>query len=152
MAGQINDDWYNPQHFYHETPMRVRFGDVDALGHVNNAKYFTYIEHGRTRYFMDILDWNGDMSRLGVILAKASIDFKAPLFFDEQIMVYTRISRLGNKSFDMLYLIRRLKDKQPDTIVASGITHMVAFDYTNQQTQPIPEVWRKKIQQFEKAL
>ena len=148
----MSDDIFKPDSFFHETSLRVRFGDVDGLGHVNHAKYLTYMEHGRTRYFKDIFGWSGDMKHLPIILAKATVDFKVPLYFDEPIIVYTKVSRLGNKSFDMAYLIRRIKDGQPDAIVSTAITNMVAFDYESQQTMRVPDEWRTNIQKFEKSL
>ena len=55
----------------------VRFRDIDALGHVNNAVYATYIEQARTRYFRDVLDV--DISQSSNVLASLSIDFRRPI-------------------------------------------------------------------------
>ncbi|TKX52504.1 acyl-CoA thioesterase, partial [Halorubrum sp. SS7] len=55
----------------------VRFRDIDAMGHVNNAVYATYIEQARTRYFRDVLDV--DISRASTVLASISIDFRSPV-------------------------------------------------------------------------
>jgi len=59
------------------TDIDVRFRDIDAMGHVNNAVYATYIEQARTEYFRDVLD--ADLSALATVLASLSIDFRRPV-------------------------------------------------------------------------
>ena len=60
--------------FKHKTSIEIRFVDVDAFGHVNNANYLTYLEIARVRYFDDIADWQYNWSKKGIILAKAEFE------------------------------------------------------------------------------
>ncbi len=152
MAGPLDPELYQPEHFYFHITMTVRFGDVDALGHVNNAKYLTYMEQARVSYARDILGWNTVFSALGLIMANAWVEYKSALQFGERVYVFARCTRLGNKSFDMAYLLRRDQDGQPGDIAATGFTGLVAYDYAAQQTVPIPEDWREKMLAFEVAL
>src|SRR6185369_1424569 len=100
----------------------------DAFGHVNNANYLTYLEIARVKYFDEIADWQYNWSKQGIILAKAEIDFIIPVMFRDEISVYTRCSRLGNKSFDLEYrIVKMLKDQEQ--LMADGVTVMVAYDY-----------------------
>ena len=153
MAGQIEDhsDLFNPQHFFHQISLTVRFGDIDSLGHVNHAKYLTYMEQGRACYVRDVCGWDGNFLKLGMILARASVDYLLPLHFNETVYVLTRCSRLGNKSFDLAYLIQREKDGQRE-MVATAVTNMVAYEYASQQSIAVPDTWREKILAFEPAL
>ena len=86
--------------FKHKTPIQIRFKDVDSFQHVNNANHFTYIEIARVHYFDEQdMKW----SKQGVILASAKIDYKLPILLREKVFVYTKCSRMGNKSFDLSY-------------------------------------------------
>jgi acyl-CoA thioester hydrolase len=134
--------------FKHKTPMEIRFVDVDAFGHVNNANYLTYFEQARVSYFNEVISWDYDWSKSGIILAKAEIDYIIPIQFKDEVTVYTRCSRMGTKSFDLEYRIVRLV-KDHEQLMADGVTVMVAFDYTNKKSIEVPESWKKAILKFE---
>lgn len=134
--------------FRYIMPLDVRFADLDALQHVNHAKYFTYMEAARIQYVMDVLGWDGNWSALGIIIAQASCQYKLPLIYGDKVQVYLRTSRLGGKSFDFEYLIVR----QDGIVVAEGMTVNVAYDYPSQSAIAIPEAWRKAILTYEPAL
>ena len=66
--------------FYH--PIEVRYGDLDPQGHVNNAKYMTYMEQARVAYIRHLGLWpGGSFLDLGIILADARITFRKPILF-----------------------------------------------------------------------
>lgn len=144
---------FAPEKFFHKTRLRVRFRDVDAMQHVHHGVYLTYMESARIRYLDEVLGWSGsDLSTMGIIVARVEVDYRQPLHFDEEVVVHTRVSRVGTKSFDMLYLLQRIVDNQPAEVVATGTTFLVAYDYVHKQTQPVPASWRNTIVTFEKAL
>ena len=131
--------------FYH--PIEVRYGDLDPQGHLNNAKYFTYIEQARIGYLRHLGLWEGgSFLDVGIILAEARMTFIAPILWGQPIQVGVRINRLGNKSFDVLYTI---EDSQTGHELAIGSTVQVAYDYHTSQTIPIPDEWRDIITEFE---
>ena len=151
MAGQIESDFFNPQYFFHQITLTVRFGDIDSLGHVNHAKYLTYMEQARVCYVRDICGWDGNLMKLGMILARVTVDYFLPLHFNETVHVLTRCARLGNKSFDLAYLIQREKNGQRE-VISTAITNMVAYEYASDQTISVPDLWREKILAFEPSL
>ena len=131
--------------FYH--PIEVRYGDLDPQGHLNNAKYLTYMEQARIAYVQHLGLWQGgSFLDIGVILADARITFKAPIVWGQPIQVGVRTHRLGNKSFDLYYTIR---DADTKVEHASGETVQVAYDYHAAQTILIPAHWREMITDFE---
>lgn len=130
-------------------PVEIRFADLDALGHVNNAKYFTYMETARLLYFRQVIGWSGDRGQLGVILARTECDFKLPLRLGDPIQVHARIMRLGNTSFDFEYVIVRETDQVE---AARGVSIQVAYDYGAAKTIPMPEDWRAKMAAYEPGL
>jgi acyl-CoA thioester hydrolase len=136
----------NEFRFFH--PIEVRYADLDAQGHVNNAKYITYFETARVHYKAHIGTFKPGQSFLdiGVILADLQITFLAPIQFGTPIKVGVRTSRLGNKSMDMEQCIVHQTD---GTVYATGKVVLVAYDYRAGKSVPIPEEWREIIGEYE---
>jgi acyl-CoA thioester hydrolase len=132
-------------HFYHL--IEVRYGDLDPQGHVNNAKFLTYMEQGRVFYLKQLKLWEGgSFLNLGIILADVQITFRKAIQFGDPIRVGVCISRIGNKSMTSEY---RIEDARDASEFASGSSVLVAYDYQNNLTVPIPDEWRKAIMKFE---
>jgi len=129
--------------YSYQTPIQIRYSDMDTLGHVNNAVYFTYFELARVLFFRDTGIWEGERSAYGVIMAKATIDYKLPVTLaDESVTVWTRCSRLGGKSFDLEHALV----KRDGTVVATALTVAVAYDYQANASVTIPDEWRARLQ------
>jgi acyl-CoA thioester hydrolase len=124
----------------HKTPIQLRFKDIDKLGHVNNANHLTYFELARTAYFRDVIKTTIDWSKQGLILAKAVIDYKAPVHFEDEIYVYTWCSRIGNKSFDLSYSLVKTANGSEEEL-ATGLSILVCFDYITSTSIPVPPEW-----------
>lgn len=138
--------------YRYQLPIAVRFADLDAMGHLNNAMYLTYAEQVRIVYIRDVCGWQGSWTALGMILARTEIDYKLPIAFEHQVTAYIRVSRIGGKSFDMRYLITRQSSANPVEIAAEIKTVMVAYDYQQDMAIPVPDSWREKIIAYEPAL
>jgi acyl-CoA thioester hydrolase len=79
---------------------------LDAQGHVNAARYMTFIEHARIAYLQTLYLWTSNSFQdIGVILADAQMTYKAPILWGQTVKVGTRIARLGKKSMDMFHSI-----------------------------------------------
>ena len=131
--------------FYH--PIEVRYGDLDPQGHLNNAKYLTYMEQARINYIKHLGLWGGgSFLEIGIILAEVRITYRAPVLFGQQVRVGVRTTRLGNKSLDMEYLLEEAHSRRE---FATGSSILVAYDYQGEQTIPIPDTWRQVIKDFE---
>jgi len=132
-------------HFSH--PIEVRYGDLDPQGHVNNAKYLTYMEQARVAYIRHLGVWKGDsFLDIGIILAEVRITFLKPITLGMDVRVAVRVSRLGNKSLTMEY---RLENGPGGEQLASGDSVLVAYDYRSGETIPVPNGWRLAIQNLE---
>lgn len=118
----------------------VTFRDLDVLGHVNNAVYFTWFETARTRYLAELLGID-DPRKLPVILAETSCKFRAPSFYSEPIEIGCGVSRLGGKSFDLVYAVAAARGR----LLATGTSVLVYFDYAQDRTAPIPDTFRRAI-------
>lgn len=125
--------------------IQVRFADIDKLGHVNNAKYLSYCEQARMDYFDQLFGKGSiDWSKQGFILARAETDFIIPVLLDDEVTVDTSCIRIGTKSFDLEYVIKIRRNGQEMEAVRS-ISVLVAYDYQNQKSVPIPTLWREKL-------
>lgn len=132
-------------HFFHL--IEIRYGDLDPQGHVNNAKFLTYMEQARVFYLKQLKLWDGgSFLNIGIILADVQLTFKKAIQFGDPIRVAVRISHIGNKSMTSEY---QIEDGRDARIYATGSSVLVAYDYQNKVSVPIPEEWRKAIVQFE---
>ena len=134
--------------FKHKTNIQIRFKDIDQLGHVNNANHLTYFETSRVKYFNDIFAAETNWKETGLILAHTEISYKKPIFLEDEISCYTKISKIGNKSFDIENIIVK-KEKQVLTVCAYGKSVLVCLNYETKETITMPIDWAKSIQLFE---
>ena len=134
--------------FHHA--IEVRYSDLDPQGHVNNARFLTFFEQARVSYLIHLGLFSKDQSFLdvGIIIADAKVTFLAPVYFGQEVRVGVRVSRIGNKSMSMDY---QMIDGADGKELATGSTTLVAFDYHEHKTIPVPEKWRIKIHDFERG-
>lgn len=123
----------------HRTAIQVRFGDTDALGHINNAVYATYAELGRIDFFRSVAgmyDAPGETG--GFILAHIAIDFRSQVRLGQKVEVLSGIKRVGNTSLTVAQQI------VADGVVAAEVTAVaVSFDYAAQKPVPVPDRLRE---------
>ncbi|MBI3242508.1 MAG: acyl-CoA thioesterase [Chloroflexi bacterium] len=127
--------------------LEVRYSDLDAQGHLNHARYLSFMEQARLKYIIAAGLWADvhDFNAVGQIVAEATCSYKRPVLLGQMVEVAVCVLRLGNKSMDMEY--RMLVD---GVEVATGRTVQVAYDYAAGRSILIPDEWRVKISAFEK--
>lgn len=108
------------------TDIEVRFRDVDAMGHVNNAVYFTYFESGRFKFFYSE-PRKKKFPGFAFILAHVSCDFIRPVTLDDHLTLRMWIKEIGSKSFKFNYQLTDAAD--PAVAFATGESVQVCFDY-----------------------
>ncbi|MGA2111878.1 MAG: thioesterase family protein [Anaerolineales bacterium] len=134
-----------PFRFHHS--IEVRYGDLDAQGHVNNARYFTYLEQARVHYLQHLGLWDLlDFREIGVILAQVSCTFCQPIRLQDPIRVGVRVGAIGTKSLTTEYRIETYPEGKE---MATGQAVLVAYDYHHGVSIPVPERWRSVISKFE---
>jgi acyl-CoA thioester hydrolase len=122
--------------FKYKTSIPIRFSDIDLFGHVNNAIYLTYFEQARSNYWNEIVHW--DWNAMGIILAKAEVEYLSPVVLTDKLFAYVRTSRIGNSSWDLEYVLVAEENGQ-QIVKAKGKTIQVSFDYKSNKSAPIPE-------------
>ncbi len=134
--------------FKHKIKLKVRFGDLDAMRHVNNATYLSYLEEARIAYFKDVLNQPKNDLDFGAVVARIEIDYIQPLMLGEEIEIFSRVSKMGNKSTDVENLITVNRDGKK-IVAASALSKLVSYDYDKQKSMVISEEVKNIINSYE---
>jgi len=123
----------------------VRFRDIDALGHVNNAVFFTYFEEGRKALFQQF-SATSDLSAFPFILAHISCDYLKPITLNSRPSLEMWVKDIGSKSFGLGYRLVDLSDES--IIYATGESVQVCFDYAENKSIAVPDRLRQKMAEY----
>jgi acyl-CoA thioester hydrolase len=118
---------------------RVRFRDLDAMNHVNNAVFLTYLEQARF-HFLEHLGLARREQEPPLILARVEIDFRAPASFGDEVEIGVRAGRIGTKSFELEYALRA-----GERVVAEATSVQVGYDYGRAETVELADAWREAL-------
>jgi acyl-CoA thioester hydrolase len=122
----------------HEKRIEIRWRDVDAYRHVNNAVYATYLEEGRDEWLERTLGGVG--SPWDYVLARVAIDFRRELRLeDEAVVVSCSLERIGNAS---LILREQIRTRGGD-LAAESEAVLVARDRESGSSRPLSDVERE---------
>ena len=122
-----------------------RFRDTDAMGHVNNAVYVTYLEIARQIYWENAYQ-QSDYGRVPFILAHVTIDFRSEALVSEVLEIGIRCEWIGEKSFSFVY---RVWEKQSERVVVEATTIQVCYDYAAKRSHPVPQALRARLEEIE---
>lgn len=123
----------------HSLKLQVRWGDMDALGHVNNTEYLRYFEQSRIEW-LDGLGYRTMGEGAGPILAKATVTFLKPVVYPCEIEVRLFATRVGNTSFT--YSSDIVNGRDTTERFTEGEFVIVWFDYPSGKAVPVPEKLR----------
>jgi len=127
------------------TNINVRFRDLDAMGHVNNAVYFTYFECGRVKFFHS----NAQKDKFPgytFILAHVSCDYIKPVTLHDRLTLEIRVKEIGRKSFTFHYQLTDTSD--PSVIYATGESVQVCFDYQKNTSIPVSDELKAQLSAY----
>ena len=121
----------------------VQWGDMDALGHVNNTRFFTWFETARIAHFRKLAFPAEQSTRVGLILAHTSCDFLLPVAYPAEVFAGARVTRLGETSFHHEYVVT--PSDRSDQPVARGVGIIVLYDYEAEKPVPLDADLRARI-------
>ncbi len=124
-------------------PITVQWGDMDALQHVNNTRYFRWFETARIATFQAMGLVAEGQPRVGPILAATECRFIRPVSWPAELVVGARIDGVGNTSFTMGYAVAHVAAL--DTPVAVGTGVVVLIDYRTGEKVRVPDEMRAAI-------
>jgi acyl-CoA thioester hydrolase len=124
------------------TNIEVRFSDLDAIGHVNNAVFFTYFEEGRKHFSKKVFEVSV-VSDFNFIMAHIQCDFIKPIQFNDRVTLQMWVKDIGTKSFSFEY---RLVDFSDEAMVyATGKSIQVCYDYQKNRSIEVPAKMRERL-------
>ncbi len=132
-----------------KVPVQIRFADVDMARHVHNAVYLQWFELARMELLKRFIPQDHDWRAEGLILARNEVDHRMPIHLPDRIEAEAWCGTIGNKSFDLLYTIRRLDGPKPG-VCAEGRSVMVCYDLENERSIPVPGAWRLALESMTK--
>lgn len=125
------------------TEIQMRFRDIDGMGHVNNAVYLSYCELARTQFYLKH-NFKRSLHEIDFILAHVDIDYLSAAEWGDQIQVAVWPSKIGGSSFTLAY---EITDKRTGRVIARSTSVLVSYDYEKKQAKPIPEDFRKLLEE-----
>lgn len=129
----------------HTAVMPIRWGDMDAMGHVNNAVYFRYLEQARVDWLMTVGCMPDSSGKEGVVIVNAHCSFLKQLRYPGNIEVCTYIGAIGRSSVETIQEIRR--SDAPHVVCAEGGAKMVWVNYREGKSAPLPDHVRQLLLQ-----
>lgn len=126
--------------------VEVAWGEMDALGHVNNTVFFKYFENARIAYFAELDPAPLGEGLLNPILASTRCDFQRPVVFPDTLTVDASVVKVGRTSFTMEYT---LTSESQGEVVARGEATVVNVDPKAGKSAPIPDKVRQGISRIE---
>ena len=124
---------------------RVRFGDLDAMRHLNNVVFLRYFETARIAFMRELFPKHDpahpEASKSGLIFAECHIRYRSPVHFDEEVAIECSVGEIRRSAFEMNFEM-----KVEDRLAAEGCGWLVGFDYETQASAPLPDPLRVALE------
>ena len=125
----------------HEIRFAVRWGEMDAMGHVNNTVYFRYLENARIAW-MEAIGCHPDPRGEGLVIVNAFCNFYKQLEYPGDVRIKLYVSDVGRTTFETWGTMERTD--QPGTIYAAGGATTIWVDFPKQKAQTLPD-WMRQL-------
>ena len=140
--------------FRYRHPIEIRYNDTDALGHVNNAVYFSYFEMARSGYYLAVaghpFGTGPDAARRTFVIAEAHISYRQPAFYGEPLHCATRVGWVSRSAFSFEYRLEvEASDLGAARVVADGSTVQVFYDLERGRPMRTPADLVADLEAFE---
>ncbi len=124
--------------------VEVPYGDIDAMGHLNNVAYLRYLEWARQKYWLS-LRGSVDFLDIDFVVARCAIDYRSSSYMGDVLEIEIHVSRMGRSSFDFSYRVTGADGR----LVAEATTTQVGYDWRTKRKVPLTEERRREIEAFE---
>jgi acyl-CoA thioester hydrolase len=122
----------------YETEMTTRYRDSDAMGHVNNAVYSSFMEHAATSFVAELLDVPIDDVPLAIV--SLELDFERQIEIGDEVTSAVSIAEIGDRSLTFEHELR-----VDGATAASATAVRVAMDDDREGAMPVPDEWRDRL-------
>jgi acyl-CoA thioester hydrolase len=127
----------------------IHWGEMDAFGHVNNARYFTWFESSRIAFFQAVGIATNRWGKVAPILAAASCQYLEAVVFPLRVVVGARAEKVGNTSLTLQHAV--WPAGEAERLLARGNTVVVLLNYASGERVRIPDTVRAAIAQLQPA-
>jgi acyl-CoA thioester hydrolase len=124
----------------------IRWGDMDAMGHVNNTVYFRFMEQARIRWFERLVPEEDAWQSTGIVIANASCNYRRAITYPGTVEVKLYVGAPGGASVPTTYELRVDADPEP---YADGAAVVVFIDMRTQKSRRIPQAIRARLERAE---
>lgn len=131
-----------PARFHHR--VEVRFRDLDPMGHAHHTLPLVYLEEARARYWREVTG-RASLESIDYVMAEVRVRYHARIQWPGTVDVALRTARIGTKSLTMEYAI----SGADGTVLASGETTQVMYDYDGARSMPVPADVRAALESYE---
>jgi len=119
--------------FHYRHPIEIRYNDTDALGHVNNAVYFSYFEMARSGYYTEVVGHpfgtGPNADKRTFVIAEAHITYRLPAFYGEPLWCAVRVGWVSRSAFSLEYRVEvEASALGQARVAADGSTVQVFYD------------------------
>ena len=136
-----------------QTTIPIQWGEMDAFNHVNNVVYIRWCETARIELFRkiwgdrginmkEILEGNG----VGPILANFNVNYKIPISYPDNVIIQTRVAKIGNTSFNVEHQV--FTEKMGNSVVAEASSVVVMLNYKTGEKFNLNSSMKLKLEQF----
>ena len=136
-----------------QTTIPIQWGEMDAFNHVNNVVYIRWCETARIELFRkiwgdrginmkEILEGNG----VGPILANFNVNYKIPISYPDNVIIQTRVDKIGNTSFNVEHQV--FTEKMGNSVVATASSVVVMLNYKTEEKFNLNSSMKLKLEQF----
>jgi acyl-CoA thioester hydrolase len=129
-----------PEKFNFSTKIPIRITDLNYGGHVGNDTVLTLIHEARVQFLKKFEYAELDFEGVGLIMSDAVIEFKTELFYGDIVTIYVAAIDFGRVGFDIYYKLMK-----EETVVATGKTGMICYNYDTRKVISLPEKSKEKL-------
>lgn len=129
---------------WHETQLRVRYAETDQMGIVHHANYLIWFETGRSDFCRDKGFSYKEMEKEDdafLVVAESYCRYKSPAFYDDELLIRTKVAELRSRSLRFVYEVFRPSD---ETLIAEGHTLHLITD-KDKKVRSLPEIYRVRL-------
>jgi YbgC/YbaW family acyl-CoA thioester hydrolase len=133
-----------PPERYFETDIPIRFADIDAMGHVNNALTLTLLEQGRMAFYAEVVGVSR-IEQIDYVVAESTCRYKASIFLHDKVRMRMHLTGFSRSSFRFVY---RLFDPDDGRVFTEAETVAVGYDYAAGRVAPISPHFIEKVRPY----
>lgn len=133
-----------PEEFSFTTKIPIRITDLNYGGHVGNDKILSLLHEARVQYLTSANYGELDVEGVGLIMSDVAIEYRAELFYNDELFASVKATEFSKLGFDLYYLLEKIQEGKK-VVVVKAKTGMICYDYTLKKIAPLPEAVRSKL-------